>query len=87
MSIQRNPLRRSCEKTVHPGLLWVYDKSIPADQHPANKDVMIRIMSTAGGARRTLAKLFGGQGTMNVPLWSPDSSEISFVSYRLLESN
>jgi Tol biopolymer transport system component len=31
-----------------------------------------------------LAKLFGGQGTINVPSWSPDSQQIAFVSYTLL---
>jgi TolB protein len=30
-----------------------------------------------------MAKLFGGQGTINVPSWSPDSERIAFVSYRL----
>ena len=30
-----------------------------------------------------LAKLFGGQGTINVPSWSPDSTSLAFVSYRL----
>jgi len=31
-----------------------------------------------------LAKLFGGQGTINVPSWSPDSKKLAFVSYELL---
>lgn len=31
-----------------------------------------------------LAKLFGGQGTINVPSWSPDSKEVAFVSYALV---
>ena len=73
-----------------PDGLWLvfvsYDKSVAADQHPANKDIMIRILPIQGGTPRTIAKLFGGQGTMNVPSWSPDSKEISFVSYRLTES-
>jgi len=30
-----------------------------------------------------LAKLFGGQGTMNVPSWSPDGKQFAFVSYQL----
>ena len=30
-----------------------------------------------------LAKLFGGQGTINVPSWSPDGRSLAFVSYRL----
>jgi Tol biopolymer transport system component len=36
------------------------------------------------GPITVLAKLFGGQGTMNVPSWSPDSSKLAFVSYELL---
>jgi Tol biopolymer transport system component len=31
-----------------------------------------------------LAKLFGGQGTINVPSWSPDSLRLAFVSYEQL---
>ncbi len=59
-----------------------YDKSI--EGHPPNKDVVIRIMPTSGGDPRILATLFGGQGTMNVPSWSPDSKRVAFVSYRLV---
>jgi Tol biopolymer transport system component len=53
--------------------------------HPANKDVMLRIMPVGGGEMQVLAKLFGGQGTINVPSWSPDSKQLAFVSYRLIE--
>ncbi|WP_135555755.1 TolB family protein [Paenibacillus cymbidii] len=52
----------------------------PGD-HPPNKEVELRIMSSAGGAWRTLAKLFGGQGTINVNSWSPGSEQLAFVSY------
>jgi len=31
-----------------------------------------------------LAKLFGGQGTINVPSWSHDSKQLAFVSYQLI---
>jgi Tol biopolymer transport system component len=31
-----------------------------------------------------LASLFGGQGTINVPSWSPDSTAVAFVSYALV---
>ncbi len=51
--------------------------------HPENKDVMLRLMPANGGEIRVLAKLFGGQGTINVPSWSPNSDRIAFVSYRL----
>jgi Tol biopolymer transport system component len=53
----------------------------PGD-HPANKNVEIRIMPL-GGEYKTLVKLFGGQGTLNVNSWSPDSTKIAFVSYKL----
>lgn len=51
--------------------------------HPANKDVALRIMPLDGGKPRVLARLFGGQGTINVPSWSPDAKSVAFVSYRL----
>jgi len=41
-------------------------------------------MPLAGGKPRVLVKLFGGQGTINVPSWSPDGKRLAFVSYRLL---
>ncbi|MBI9071175.1 MAG: TolB family protein [Melioribacteraceae bacterium] len=59
-----------------------YEKDV--EGHPANKDVMLRIMPAAGGEVKTLTKLFGGQGTINVPSWSPDSKQIAFVSYKLV---
>ena len=67
--------------------------------HPENKDVMLRIMSLSNGKMSdgkmtdgkvsdkkisVLASLFGGQGTINVPSWSPDSKAVAFVSYALV---
>jgi TolB protein len=60
-----------------------YEKEVKG--HPANKDVMLRLMPIGGGEIQVLAKLFGGQGTINVPSWSPDSRQIAFVSYRLTQ--
>ncbi len=60
-----------------------YDKGVSG--HPPDKEVALRIMPLAGGAPRVLVSLFGGQGTINVPSWSPDSREVAFVSYRLLD--
>jgi TolB protein len=34
-----------------------------------------------------LAKLFGGQGTVNVPSWSPDGTRLAFVSYELIPAD
>ncbi len=52
--------------------------------HPPNHDVMLRLMPADGGEVRVLAKFFGGQGTINVPSWSPDGTQVAFVSYRLV---
>lgn len=54
-------------------------------QHLANKNVELRLMPAAGGEPHTIATLFGGQGTINVNSWAPDSKRIAFVSYRLKE--
>ena len=63
---------------------WIVFLSFPKDVkgHPANKDVMLRLMPAGGGPIRVLAKFFGGQGTINVPSWSPDSRQVAFVSYQ-----
>jgi TolB protein len=58
-----------------------YDASVKG--HPENKDVMLRMMSLKDKKITVLAKLFGGQGTMNVPSWSPDGKQFAFVSYQL----
>jgi Tol biopolymer transport system component len=57
-----------------------YEKDVQG--HPENKDVTLRLMPLAGGPITVLAKLFGGQGTINVPSWSPDSRKLAFVSYQ-----
>ena len=57
-----------------------YDHSVTG--HPENKDVTLRLMSLSDKKIKLLAKLFGGQGTINVPSWSPDSKQLAFVSYQ-----
>ncbi len=54
--------------------------------HPENKPVRLMLQPTVGGPAQELARLFGGQGTINVPSWSPDSRHVAFVSYELLPS-
>lgn len=63
---------------------WLVFLSFAADVkgHPADKDVMLRLMPVAGGEPVELVKLFGGQGTLNVPSWSPDSSRLAYVRYQ-----
>ena len=63
---------------------WIVFLSYEPDVkgHPENKDVMLRLLSLQTGKTEVLAKLFGGQGTINVPSWSPDSRSLAFVSYQ-----
>lgn len=58
-----------------------YEKDVKG--HPENKDVMLRLMTLADGKISVLARLFGGQGTINTPSWSPDGRRLAFVSYQL----
>jgi len=63
--------------------------SFPVDidptSHPFYKRVYLRIMPTAGGVARTIGYLYGGQGTINVPSWSPDGKKIAFISNSKME--
>jgi Tol biopolymer transport system component len=61
-----------------------FGADVPVRDHPANKNVTLRLMPASGGAPQVIARVFGGQGTMNVPSWSPDGKQFAFVSYRLV---
>jgi TolB protein len=71
---------------ISPNGRWLafvaYDRDVQG--HPRDKDVTLQLMDLEDGTVRTIAELFGGQGTMNVPSWSPDSSRLAFVSYAYL---
>ena len=59
-----------------------YNKDdVAAGDHPPGKNVELRIMPVKGGEAKTIVRLFGGQGTINVNSWSPDSKHFAFVSY------
>ncbi|TDL33950.1 TolB family protein [Arthrobacter nitrophenolicus] len=49
--------------------------------HPSDMDVELRMMAADGGEPRTVATLFGGQGTMNCNSWAPDSKRFAFFAY------
>ena len=59
-----------------------YEKDVVG--HPANKDVTLRMMTLSRKKIDVLGKFFGGQGTINVPCWSPDGRRIAFVSYQMI---
>jgi Tol biopolymer transport system component len=63
---------------------WIVFLSYKSDVkgHPPDHDVVLRLMPAEGGAPKVIVTLFGGQGTINVPSWSPDSQRLAFVSYR-----
>lgn len=49
--------------------------------HPRDLDVRVRLMDPDGSNVETLFDLFGGQGTMNSPNWSPNGDEFAYVRY------
>ena len=51
-------------------------------EHLPGKNVLLRLMSSEGGKVETIAELYGGQGTVNVNSWAPDSRKFAFVSYQ-----
>ncbi len=69
---------------ISPDGKWIafisFEPGIELNSHPSYKRVMLRLMPASGGAPKVMAYLYGGQGTINVNSWSPDSKQIAFVS-------
>ena len=69
---------------VSPDKKWIvfisFPKDIDPNDHPFYKHCLLRIMPYEGGKPKVIAYLYGGQGTINVPSWSPDSKRIAFVT-------
>ena len=55
-------------------------KDVPPGDHPFYKRVYLRMMPVAGGKPKVIAYVYGGQGSINTPSWSPDSKKVAFVS-------
>jgi Tol biopolymer transport system component len=74
---------------ISPDGKWIvcitFPKSVKPDDHPFYKHVYLRMMPAAGGPLKVIAYLYGGQGTINTPSWSPDSKRIAFVSNSYIE--
>jgi len=57
-----------------------FPESVEPGDHPSYKRVTLNLMPVNGGPSKVVAYMYGGQGTINVPSWSPDSKRIAFVS-------
>jgi len=60
-------------------LSFLKEEVLPG-MHPPYKHVYIRYLPIAGGTPKVLAYIYGGQGSINTPSWSPDSKTIAFIS-------
>ena len=57
-----------------------YGEDVPSADHPFYKHVYLRQMALDGSNAKVIAYLYGGQGSINVPSWSPDGTRLAFVS-------
>jgi hypothetical protein len=62
-----------------------HDYELAPGEHLANKHVQLRMIPSEGGTPDLLLSFFGGQGSLNVNSWNPESTQFAYVSYRLKE--
>jgi TolB protein len=61
-------------------LFLSYLPNVQTDLHPYYQQVYLRMLPIAGGEPKVVAYIYGGQGSINVPSWSPDGRYVAFVS-------
>ena len=62
-----------------------HDYEVDPGSHIADLNVQLRMIPASGGDPKVLVEFFGGQGSINVNSWSPDSKKFAYISYRLKE--
>ena len=63
-----------------------YAEAVEPSDHPPYKRVYLRSMAVDGGAPEVLAYVYGGQGTINVPSWSPEFQTAGFREQRRIST-
>jgi Tol biopolymer transport system component len=62
-------------------LVYISYETDQGQKHPAMKKVSLKLFDLQSETIKTLCSFTGGQGTINVPSWSPDGKKFAFVSY------
>ncbi len=69
---------------ISPDGKWIafvsFLRDVAPEDHPYYRQIYLRLMPVGGGPAKIVAYVYGGQGTINVPSWAPDSRRIAFVS-------
>ena len=69
---------------ISPDGKWIallsFQRDVTPSDHPFYKHVYLRLMPASGGKPKVIAYVYGGQGTINVPSWSPDGKSLAFIS-------
>ena len=56
-------------------------RTVPTTGHPPDGDYLLRVAPSGGGPAREVARFYGGNGCLNVPCWSKDSTRITYATF------